>query len=139
MNTSKRILLIDDDIDDQLFFQWAVAHIDPSVECVFANNGVEGIKKLAEMNLPPNLVFLDLNMPLMNGFDCLRHIREKKMIPDVSVIIFSTSNNEKDIAKAKEFGAAGYLKKPNDTKILVKTLTEIFSVDFKKTEDSIVF
>ncbi|WP_373523473.1 response regulator [Aquiflexum sp.] len=138
MKTTKRILLIEDDIDDQLFFRWAIEAIDPKAECVIAKNGTDAMQKLIAMKMPPSWIFLDLNMPLMNGFECLRKIREKKLDSDIPVIILSTSGNMKDIAKAKEHGAAGYLKKPNNTNSLVKALEEIFSIDFNKTENYFV-
>lgn len=125
--------MIEDDLDDQMFFKWALTLIAPSVECIIAKNGVEGINKIMTMKVPPDFVFLDLNIPMINGFDCLRHIRDNNLIPDVPVIIFSTSRNEVDIAKAKELGAVGFFHKPKEIKVLLLLLSDILSVDFKKS------
>jgi CheY-like chemotaxis protein len=137
--TFKRIMLIDDDVDDQLFFRLAIGKIDPKTECSMASHGADGIKKLLEMEMPPDLIFMDLNMPIMNGFECLKEIIENPQLTEVPVIIFSTSNDEHDIIKSRELGAAGYLHKPNDNEDLISTLLEIFSVDFKRPKHPFVF
>ncbi len=139
MDTAKRILLIEDDMDDQLFFKLAVAEIDPKAECLLARHGSDGITKLLAMEEPPDLVFLDLNMPVMNGFECLKEIKKNPDLPEVPIIIFSTSNDEKDILRAKEMGAAGYLHKPNDNEDLINTLKEIYAVDFENVKHPFVF
>ncbi|CAN5234628.1 hypothetical protein BH23BAC2_BH23BAC2_27750 [soil metagenome] len=68
------------------------------------------------MEVSPDLILMDLNMPVMNGFECLKEIRSNPVFLDIPVIIFSTSNYEKDIAHAEELGALGYLHKPNETR-----------------------
>ncbi|MCW3091425.1 MAG: response regulator [Ferruginibacter sp.] len=70
MNTAKRILLVDDDPDDQYLFSDAVNQIHPKIYCEIANNGAEALTIL-DKTPPFDLIFMDLNMPKMNGFECL--------------------------------------------------------------------
>jgi len=67
MKHAKRILLVDDDVDDQVYFLDAINEINPSMECKLANNGLEALQSIKI--LPAfDIIFLDLNMPIMNGF-----------------------------------------------------------------------
>ena len=133
MKKIAQILLIDDDKDDQLFFRLALAEIEPTIALLTANNGRSGLEKLASMAEPPGMVFLDLNMPIMHGFECLLLFRANPAYLSVPIIIFSTSKNERDKAKAKELGASGYLHKPNDNEDLKELLAEILAEDFSVT------
>ena len=73
------IMLIDDDEDDLDIFSQALMKIDPSIQFAGFKNGMEAIKLLNDSDmLLPDLIFLDLNMPCMNGFECLKKIRENK-------------------------------------------------------------
>jgi CheY-like chemotaxis protein len=120
-----RLSLIEDDMDDQPFFKLAITEIDPMAECVTSRHGANGLHKLTTMEEPPDLIFMDLNMPVMNGIECLKEIRSNPVFLDIPGIIFSTSNYEKDIAHAEELGASGYLHKPNDNEDLIIKLKEI--------------
>ena len=107
------ILLVDDDIDDRLLFREAVHTIDASLDCRTANSCEEAITIMKE-GILPDIIFVDLNMPVDDGFECLRQIKNNLSWRGVPIIVYSTSNNEADICKAEEMGAAGYFKKPGD-------------------------
>lgn len=109
---TERILLIDDDLDDQLFFTEVLEEIDPTIVCKVADNGLEGLRVLRSGFLP-DVIFLDLNMPAMNGFDFLLEFREEASWSNISVIIFTTSSHQQDKDRAKELGAKAFLTKPN--------------------------
>lgn len=129
MNT-RRILLIDDDVDDQLIFTDMINEITTGVECIIAGNGVVGLRLLKSGAPIPSLIFLDLNMPLMNGFDCLKHIKEDEKLRNIPVIIFTTSDNPADKKRTREQGAEMFLTKTPDFKKLKSKLSEILSTDF---------
>lgn len=131
MDQEIRLLLIEDDADDQLFFSLALSMVEPEAKCIIAPNGSKGLEQLNNMDSLPKLIFLDLNMPIMNGFDCLKKIKAHEAFAAIPVIIFSTSNHQKDIRKAQELGAAGYLHKPNDIDTLSEKLRSAFSFDFQ--------
>lgn len=128
MNPEK-ILLIDDDHDDQLFFLDAVRDIDATIVCEVANDGIEGIEKLKNEPLP-DLIFLDLNMPYMNGFDFLLLIRKEQRYDDIPIIIFTTSSHQRDIDTSRELGARAFLTKPNNFNELAKKLAFLIQNEF---------
>ena len=107
------ILVVDDDIDDLLFFTDALVEIDPQIECVAAVNGIEALKKLGTMPVRPDYIFLDLNMPKMNGKQCLKHIKNNPLLQSIPVIIYSTSRLQDDMDEVRELGATAFLIKPN--------------------------
>ena len=86
------IQLADDDIDDRSFFEKALKEVSISNHLTTVNDGEHLMKYLADnLEQLPNILFLDLNMPRKNGFECLVEIRENEKLKDLSVVIFSTS------------------------------------------------
>jgi CheY-like chemotaxis protein len=126
----KNILLVEDDPDDQFVFMDAMNEIASHVECITANNGIEALALLKNPLSVPSLIFLDLNMPLMNGFECLKQIKENKQFKQIPVIILTTSKNPDDHRLSKEFGAEKFITKTSDFKLLKRTLQEILKTDF---------
>jgi CheY-like chemotaxis protein len=118
------IMLVDDDADDQLFFLDAINAIDKSLRCDVANNGLEAMTRLNN-DLPPSAIFLDLNMPKMNGYECLQQIKKSDALKQIPVIIFTTTNNPKEAERTRQLGAASFLTKTSDFKKLKLQLGEI--------------
>jgi len=123
-----KILLVDDDADDQLFFLDAISAIDKSLHCEVANNGIEAINHLNETPPPPGIIFLDLNMPKMNGYECLEKIKTSPEFKEIPVVIFTTTANPKEAERTKQMGASSFLTKTSDFKKLKLQLNEILSV-----------
>jgi CheY-like chemotaxis protein len=71
LKKAKNRFLVEDDDDDQLLFTEAINEIDNSISLGFAANGVDALSKLCKMSILPDMIFMDINMPLMNGLDCL--------------------------------------------------------------------
>ena len=111
---SIRILLIDDDVDDQLIFCEIVEEISPEIECIYAHNGLEGLNKLGGMDPGPTMIFLDLNMPMMSGWECLERIRRDQVASRIPVVIMTTSDNQVDKKRALELGAVAFVTKTAD-------------------------
>ena len=130
MGRHKKILLVDDDSDDQLFFIDAIKELEPALECGIANNGVEALDLLKKVPPPPSLIFLDLNMPLMNGFECLAKLKEINQYKEIPVIIFTTSNHPIDVERTISMGAKMFLTKPPDFEVLKEKLGDILKTDF---------
>ncbi len=126
------ILLADDDEDDRLFFKEAFDEIKMKTKVHTVNDGVELMKYLNSKDVVlPHILFLDLNMPLKSGLECLKEIRETKALKDLSVAIYSTSGSEEDIEKTFVKGANVYIKKPNDFSTLKRVLSEVISINWQ--------
>lgn len=126
--TVTRCLLIDDDADDQEFFEIALKSIDENIECLFANDGLQGLKILEkEKNNLPDFVFIDLNLPRMNGKECLAIIKNDPAYAHLSTIVISTSSDPGDIAETRRLGASDYIVKPPKTSTLISRLQNIFN------------
>jgi CheY-like chemotaxis protein len=125
-----RILLVDDDADDQLFFLEAISAIDKTLHCDVASNGIEAIDHLNKMPPAPSLIFLDLNMPKMNGYECLERIRQICGFNKIPVVIFTTSGNPREAERTKSLGADIFLTKTSDFKKLQLRLNEILNTAF---------
>lgn len=109
----KRLLLIDDDEDDRSFFLEALSSIDPEISCTTAENGQDALDKLLSENPRPEVIFLDLNMPLMNGRQFLEEVRKNKQIPNIPVVILSTSSDVETKRQTSRLGAKYFITKPD--------------------------
>jgi CheY-like chemotaxis protein len=118
-----RVLLIDDDKDDQQLFCEAVKAISPDIECDLAGNGEEGLEILNSYRKLPGLLFLDINMPIMDGRETLEVIRASAHLRTLPVIIYSTSNNKQEIEKFKEQDVK-YIVKGNSFSELIRSLSK---------------
>src|SRR4051812_25501663 len=117
MNQSKTCLLIDDDQDDQDIFMIALNDSGKAVKCYTADNAVFGLKHLdSNPDFVPDYIFLDLNMPGMNGKQCLVEIKSRPFLKNVPVVIYSTSSLPRDIEETKTLGAAAFITKPVSVK-----------------------
>jgi CheY-like chemotaxis protein len=114
MKKVKTLFIIDDDADDRELFIEALQEIDDSIICYTAHNGEDALKKLGgELPHTPDYIFLDLNMPRLNGKQCLFEIKRIDNLKHIPVIIYSTSSEQRDIEETKRLGAAHFLTKPN--------------------------
>jgi CheY-like chemotaxis protein len=125
------ILLVDDDLDDQLIFKDALGEIAFAYQCVLASNGLEGLKKLESETGLPAIIFLDLNMPLMNGLEFLLRIRQSELYKNIPVIIYSTSDNPADKKRMLRSGATRFITKTANFRKLKETLSEILGQQSK--------
>jgi CheY-like chemotaxis protein len=127
-----RILLIDDDIDDQVYFRDAINEISPQIFCEIANNGKEALLQMETAPLP-ELIFLDLNMPIMNGYEFLTSLRRSSHFNNIPVVILTTSRSNLDIEQSKKLGASLFFTKPSNFGLLVNKLKSILNLDFPST------
>lgn len=107
------ILLVDDDSIDVMNVKRAFARNNLTNPIHEAKNGIEALDVLRRGALPPRrLVLLDLNMPRMNGLEFLRALRADPELRSTSVVVLTTSNEERDKIAAYDLNVAGYLLKP---------------------------
>lgn len=132
------ILLVDDDADDQLFFMDALSEIDAEVHCEITRNGSEALNRLEKDPLP-DLIFLDLNMPVMNGFDCLAELRKRDDLSHIPVIIYSTTSDHSTVKKTHDLGANAFFRKPNDFPSMRTKLEELLQINFDRRDNNLQF
>ena len=115
-------LYIDDDLEDTEIFHEAIASLDPDVIFYTASDGQEGFKVLEQIAVVPDFIFLDVNMPRMNGKEFLTQIKQRVMFRSIPVIMYSTTSHAEEISAYKELGAQEFIKKPDSFGALQKTL-----------------
>lgn len=119
--------VIDDDADDREFFEIALESSNLPYKLTTAENGVKALEMLSSREDMPDFIFLDLNMPLLSGKECLAAIREMDKLENTPVIIFSTSSYHVDIDETKELGATYFLSKTADIDKLSVILGKVLS------------
>jgi CheY-like chemotaxis protein len=104
-----KILYIDDDSDDRELFKEALSEVTTKYQLQLASNGVEAMKMIQEFL--PDIIFLDINMPLKSGKECLAEIRKEEKFTNTPVIMISTSVNKIDVEETYQNGANIYAVK----------------------------
>jgi CheY-like chemotaxis protein len=131
MCISKNIYLADDDEDDCSFFQDALQQI-----CInsFLTIACDGRELMNILHIPPcplpDVVFLDLNMPAKNGFECLKEIKSCNTLKKLPIIIFSTTLQEEAVNQVYKDGASYYIRKPDNFSNLKKVLKKVLEIDW---------
>ena len=108
----RRFLLVDDDPDDTDLFEEALKNIDNDVEFYSAQDCSDVLSQLKVQKIAPEIIFLDINMPEMNGWDCLAALKNDPQLRNIPVLMYSTSSVMLDGKKAITKGALGFLEKP---------------------------
>src|SRR6188472_3184977 len=109
----KHILLIDDDADDIDLFKEALLEADTLATFDYFNDAgqlLTDFKKLAKL---PDIIFLDINMATISGWDCLHYLKESHYLENIPVIMYSTSSHRKEVEQAILEGAWGFVTKPS--------------------------
>jgi CheY-like chemotaxis protein len=126
------ITLADDDEDDRLFFTDAFEELKINTVVNTVNNGKELLNFLNHPEtVLPNIVFLDLNMPILNGIDCLKEIKSNDKFKDIAIAIYSTSSSDQDVEDTFVLGANIYIKKPSSFNDLKKTLSDVVIINWQ--------
>lgn len=138
-------LLADDDADDKTLFCEALSEIDPAIVVHTASDGKEALALLSGNQIKkPDIIFLDINMPVMDGWQCLGKLKENADLKTIPVIMYSTSSYQRDIELALDSGAFCFFTKPSDYRELrsilkliatspVKSLSNVMK-DFKNVK-----
>jgi CheY-like chemotaxis protein len=124
------ILIADDDPDDQYMLKEALMSEGPIPHVQNVKDGEELLDYLNKRGkydksaLPaPGVILLDLNMPKKDGRECLREIKKDQRLSRIPIVVFSTSNNQDDVAHSYEAGANSYISKPYSYNELVELMT----------------
>jgi two-component system, response regulator PdtaR len=106
----KKIFLIDDDFINNALNEIIIGDLFPDVHIFTFHNGFDALSILEKEEIVPDLILLDLNMPLMSGFEFLEKINEGRIT--IPVAILSSSKNPRDIERVNQYNTVGYLEKP---------------------------
>ena len=111
---SLNILLVDDDEVDVMTVKRAFAKANIANKVFVATDGIQALELLRSDGVPAarRLVLLDLNMPRMYGIEFLREVRSDPVLQALTVVVLTTSNEDRDRVEAYQLNVAGYLVKP---------------------------
>lgn len=122
------ILLIDDDEEDQEIFRDALQEVDPRLLFAAASDGEQAIELLTQdLVLKPDLIFVDMNMPKLDGKQVLQALKRTIPLQDVPVIMYSTFFGSRDVQEIHQLGAAHYMVKATRFQDLCASLRTILS------------
>ncbi len=128
MKTSKKVLLIEDDQDDQWFFKEAISKINKVSLFGLAKNGKEALEQLEEADVLPDIIFSDINMPVMGGVECFMKILKNPRIKNIPVVFLS--NDMSNIENILQLGSCAFINKPSDEKTLRLKIQQAIRQEF---------
>jgi CheY-like chemotaxis protein len=120
-----KIFLIEDDEDDQELFLLAVREINPRLDCTVLSGADLALHALEQKDATPDLIFLDLNMPVMTGQEFLAELNKKDLNNQIPVVVLTTSSDKAIIDEVKALGAQSFITKPNNFQALKTVLRGI--------------
>lgn len=127
---NKTILFVEDDEDDREFLLDAVKNVNPSVNVIFALNGMEALNCLQQRKTQlqlPCLVVLDINMPLLDGKETYKKIKEDLQLDSVPIVVFTSSQNPNDKALFNQLGVE-FISKPYDFSYMNEIVSHMISI-----------
>jgi CheY-like chemotaxis protein len=124
------IFLAEDDQDDVFLFSNALHTLEKRHDLQVFGDGQELTKGLEAVSTTlPDIIFIDINMPVKNGLEALRDIRQKYPVR-LPVFLFSTTEDRVTVEQARRLGATGYLSKPKLQGDLERLLKQVLSIDW---------
>ena len=119
------ILYADDDADDCELLVEALEQIDPTIQCRMASDGLDALNILRRDDELPDYIFLDVNMPVMDGKNCLENLKRDERLKNIPVVIYSTTHDREEIRELYAMGAEEFIQKPNSFTDLCETLRDV--------------
>lgn len=123
----QKLLIVDDEAHIRMLIEQALEELeDNDVEFLSADNGEKALEIITDEK--PDLVFLDVMMPKMNGMEVCRRVKKELALNDVYVVLLTAKGQELDRQKGQEVGADLYMTKPFDPEVLLKKAKEVLSI-----------
>lgn len=130
-NSQRNIYLADDDDDDRMMFVDALHEVDSSVVLTQAEDGQQLLEILSDDPDPlPEVIILDINMPKVDGLECLEQIKQNTNFKKLPIVMLSTSGDSETIEKALELGATAYAVKPSSFDGLKTLIKNVLQMDW---------
>jgi len=128
MMVMRTVVLIDDDPDDHEIFDMAILEASALAKCIHFDSAETALNQLAGFGgALPDYIFLDLNMPRMNGIQFLEHLKKEDALAHIPVIVYSTSILPSTRVQALQHGAFDFLAKPPSYNELTRVLKHLLS------------
>ncbi|TDW47844.1 response regulator receiver domain-containing protein [Flavobacterium sp. 270] len=124
---NKIVLLADDDEDDRALFEQALSAADPSILFFYSEDGCQALERLGTRGFSPDVVFMDINMPVMNGIECLKKIKESKEYNKIPVVMYSTCGLSQTKDECLALGAAAFVQKPSSISSITDEIKNVFA------------
>jgi len=125
----QNIWLADDDPEDCAIFRDVLEQLVPTASLTTISNGEQLMNQLTPSH-KPDILFLDINMPLKTGLECLVEIRAQRPFSRLPIVIFTSSKQDKDITKSYGFGANLYYSKPSSFAKLIDDMGDLFKMNW---------
>ena len=122
-------LIIDDDKDDQEIFMMCIDKLDTDIQCNAADDAIQALSILSNTEYVPDFIFVDMNMPKMNGIECLKALNKMDRLKNSKIYMYSTTMEPSVLEEAIELGAADFIVKPVKTADLRDKMNKIFGLD----------
>ena len=123
--------MIDDDPDEALFFSDALSDLGLSTAFRYVGNGMDTLPELLKKDgYLPDVIFMDINMPMTNGWECLRGLKSVAEFRSVPIVMYSNSDIEKEGSAASDVGAAAFMTKPTNFDELKSNLSRLINTLF---------
>ena len=124
----QKILIVDDEAHIRMLIEQTLEELeDEGVEFLSAENGEAALELIQEEK--PNLVFLDVMMPKMNGMEVCRRIKKELELKDVFIVLLTAKGQELDRLRGQEVGADVYMTKPFDPEVLLTKAKEVLGIE----------
>lgn len=127
----RKILVIEDDLDDQFLIAEAFQSCNDQCELTFAINGMYALELIQQNENQPDLVILDLNMPIMNGFEVLTRLKVESILPRIPIIVLTTTSDAVAVERSYDLGAYSYIVKPKTFPQLQALTRQLFDYWFQ--------
>lgn len=137
-----KIVIVDDDPDDQYFLNNAFHRIDKDLDINFLDSGddlLNFFQNDCNLSVFPDLIILDLNMPKMNGKEVLKRIKSIDKLRFLPVVVFSTSSSEKEVKEVYELGANTFIVKPSTYQQVFDVAKNIYDYWFLTAERTSIY
>jgi len=121
------VFYADDDAEDREMFCEAMQQINPAIVVTLSKDGQEALEILGAQEQPQNFIFLDINMPRMNGIECLVKLKSDDRLKDIPVIICSTTSDSKEVKKFIMLGAEAFVPKAGSFEALKESLHKVLA------------
>jgi CheY-like chemotaxis protein len=120
------ILLIDDDIEEMKIFVEALKAVIPPFTCTYASNGIHALQML--LYLRPEVIFVDYNMPGMNGLEFIEHLRKNDELHGIPLFLYSSKVSPQAVQRATQMGVTACIEKPASINDLVLALKDALAI-----------